>query len=929
MKRLTIFLAAFFLIGLTLKAQFRIVSSSPADGSVNVSLTDTIKVTFSSAIDTSYRFSDMNRLVTNIYPEPNISFSSDLKTVFIKGMLMPNMDYFLLFYYVHALDGSILNVPVKIEFTTASAFQGVTISGKVSSIDSSVVDNSYALVGLSLTDLTEQRPTIAYLTVADSNGFYSFHHVKNDKYFPFAVQDVNKDGEIDTDSMDVITLADSIIVNGNNISGLNFLFQWHKFTRSSGLELISSDPADYDTGVTSGATTLSFTFNMPLDTSKNFKDGWFISNIKNVSKIYYSSDFSKVYFDVQLEDTTDYFVLFYSLNAVGGAMLDNPVAIHFTTRNSYGGVSVSGKVTSSIPQLSPAFSIVGLADSPPNQSGNILYLEVADTNGEFELKNVAPGTYFPFAVKDVNMDGLIEVENGIDPGVIGQPITITNSDFSNLVLNFTTNPPTVKSLNVVKSEPTNYAVNVGLNDTVKITFSEPIDTTFFMLNKDNFLITNISDSPQISFNSTLTEMRILSPLLANKDYFVMLFHLKGLYGSMLNTPFLLEFTTDSAFAKNKVSGKLISDDNSKPVAFQIVVLSETPLGNNKPAVDYFTFTDSVGNFVFDHVRNGTYYPIGAVDGNNDGSIDPENGQDALGSADSIVVNNNNVSGVEIHLSQLFFISFAKALHMADSMKTNLPKDAQLVIVDGQFPDTSGLVMNWNFLYLSKAQKKSFGIWISWFAQDIQEDSNSYTWLSSLKPLADSVFKAADPKNFIKNSFMNEFKHPMSFSSMDSIKMAAHVQLGDLHNSEFWDVAPDSNFYWGVSFTYFKGDNPWDPNNIVRADKYLADYKTGTLIKQTGVKQEKGITPQEFALFQNYPNPFNPTTTIKFRIAKAGFYTLNVYNILGQKVASLLNNKLNPGSYRVTFNATNLPSGVYIYRLEGTNVTLTKKMLLLK
>lgn len=85
----------------------------------------------------------------------------------------------------------------------------------------------------------------------------------------------------------------------------------------------------------------------------------------------------------------------------------------------------------------------------------------------------------------------------------------------------------------------------------------------------------------------------------------------------------------------------------------------------------------------------------------------------------------------------------------------------------------------------------------------------------------------------------------------------------------------------------------------------------------------------FSLEQNYPNPFNPSTNISFTIASADQVSLTVFNLLGQKVATLINKKMNAGTHRVSFNASSLSSGVYIYKLDTTQGRLTKKMLLIK
>jgi hypothetical protein len=90
-----------------------------------------------------------------------------------------------------------------------------------------------------------------------------------------------------------------------------------------------------------------------------------------------------------------------------------------------------------------------------------------------------------------------------------------------------------------------------------------------------------------------------------------------------------------------------------------------------------------------------------------------------------------------------------------------------------------------------------------------------------------------------------------------------------------------------------------------------------------------IVPKQFALYQNYPNPFNPSTTIKFDLPEASKVILNVYNILGQKVVTLLNKTVDAGFHQMIFNGDNFPSGTYIYRIQAGNFIQTKKMLLIK
>ena len=85
----------------------------------------------------------------------------------------------------------------------------------------------------------------------------------------------------------------------------------------------------------------------------------------------------------------------------------------------------------------------------------------------------------------------------------------------------------------------------------------------------------------------------------------------------------------------------------------------------------------------------------------------------------------------------------------------------------------------------------------------------------------------------------------------------------------------------------------------------------------------------FELKQNYPNPFNPETQISFSIAKDGFVSLIVYNLLGQEVKTLVSRNLGAGSHSIIFDASTLHSGIYIYKLTSAGSTLTKKMMLVK
>ncbi|MCW9097668.1 MAG: T9SS type A sorting domain-containing protein [Ignavibacteriaceae bacterium] len=111
----------------------------------------------------------------------------------------------------------------------------------------------------------------------------------------------------------------------------------------------------------------------------------------------------------------------------------------------------------------------------------------------------------------------------------------------------------------------------------------------------------------------------------------------------------------------------------------------------------------------------------------------------------------------------------------------------------------------------------------------------------------------------------------------------------------------------------------DTFGIMGLKDFVTDVKDNT----------PSTTPTSYALGQNYPNPFNPSTKISYSIPVEGFVNLDVYNSIGQKVASLVNENKTAGTYEVNFDAAKLSSGIYFYKIASGNFTETKKMILMK
>jgi hypothetical protein len=158
-------------------------------------------------------------------------------------------------------------------------------------------------------------------------------------------------------------------------------------------------------------------------------------------------------------------------------------------------------------------------------------------------------------------------------------------------------------------------------------------------------------------------------------------------------------------------------------------------------------------------------------------------------------------------------------------------------------------------------------------------------------------------------------------------MTGQYQLMDVHGAGAQRSDPKT----GNPADYPYGHGP--QGDVIRIYNYVRLVRNAD-IKTSVDKTTDSNMPNDFVLNQNYPNPFNPTTTIQFSIPvettrRVVFTTLNIYDILGKKVATLVNEEKSPGNYEVSFDASRLPSGVYFYRLTTPNYSLTKKMICLK
>jgi hypothetical protein len=178
---------------------------------------------------------------------------------------------------------------------------------------------------------------------------------------------------------------------------------------------------------------------------------------------------------------------------------------------------------------------------------------------------------------------------------------------------------------------------------------------------------------------------------------------------------------------------------------------------------------------------------------------------------------------------------------------------------------------------------------------IGADSVTFTWSGTSPASSRYWFEISPDSTFATMNFTDS-----------SLTEATKVMKGLLNNTTFyWRVRGGNAGGWGV-----------------------ASERRRLTVVITSVARNEGI-PSEFVLRQNFPNPFNPSTRIEFGLPKESRVKLEVYNLLGEQVATVIDEVRSPGYHAVQFSAGDMPSGVYLYRLTAGEFSMLRKMVLLK
>ena len=288
---------------------------------------------------------------------------------------------------------------------------------------------------------------------------------------------------------------------------------------------------------------------------------------------------------------------------------------------------------------------------------------------------------------------------------------------------------------------------------------------------------------------------------------------------------------------------------------------------------------------------------------------------------------------------VFATNFVSALHLPDGGKcwtTNIP-GTRVVIAQGAVDPDGNAYVDFSDAYDLQLGYVRYGAmkltstgsiswekgWLGW--PDTSMARNLNNWAQAITVSAPLHIVAV-------MGTTNSIEAQTNTSAQSGYVAILNPDSGDTLWTEKWDYPMDGPYYGIVTSVE---DGFFDNNGTLITAGYaqVGPSNMISFIKKysfniTPVTEPKPI-PTEFQLSQNYPNPFNPTTTISYNLPQRTNVTLKVYNVLGQEVRTLVSGGQSIGSHSVQFDGSNLPSGVYFYRLQAGTFTETKKLTVLK
>ena len=256
--------------------------------------------------------------------------------------------------------------------------------------------------------------------------------------------------------------------------------------------------------------------------------------------------------------------------------------------------------------------------------------------------------------------------------------------------------------------------------------------------------------------------------------------------------------------------------------------------------------------------------------------------------------------------------------------------------DKKYTNTFLGISNWQILDLNyeNINKVIFRLKPSGNGSLSDYNFDNFSFNSTTVPVELVEFKATSQENNIKlewqtatelNNFGFDIERQMTNNSITNNPIT--------NNSTTNNQWSKLGFVKGNGTTTASESYSFADNTVINGNKYKYRLKqidqNGSYKYSSETEVTANLVPASYSLSQNYPNPFNPSTTINFVIPKASFVNLKVFDVLGNEVATLVDENKDAGKYKIVYDAQNLASGIYIYKLVTDGYISTKKMVLIK
>ena len=338
------------------------------------------------------------------------------------------------------------------------------------------------------------------------------------------------------------------------------------------------------------------------------------------------------------------------------------------------------------------------------------------------------------------------------------------------------------------------------------------------------------------------------------------------------------------------------------------------------------------------IRPGTYYAYSLITSD---PADSENMDayfgfyDANGDSrpDAIVVQDSQIGSINFVLKSIndWFPSSHSHAKMTEirNIVTTISPNAGLkslvgfqMLQNGDRPN--GTSHFWTYMWHDHTASKSLVAMMNdGFVQveDVEDES-----LSGLTSLPNNMISSSLAVQVMMNAGAAQFVDRMPEDAMIIVMQMAGI---DITQYGYEGVIPNGPFWFINIVSVYSSPE----GSVTEVHYALVHAVTGVIIEKTPTSIEKPVNPNEspasITLNQNYPNPFNPTTEIGYQISEIGRTRLSVYDLLGREVAVLVDGVMPAGEHRVSFDASGLSSGVYLYRLQSGSMVETRRMTLVK